>query len=53
VKDFKLKKGEREKLMETYLVLFDFYDSFLDKIEYFSSMITNEKTRIVLINMPG
>lgn len=53
VRELKKKKAEKEKLVDTYLILLDFFDSFLDKIEYFTQMMTHDKVRLVLINMPG
>ena len=38
------------------LVLFDFYDSFLDKIDYYRSLIKHnqgQKLSFILINLPG
>ena len=36
-----------------FFVLFDFYDSFIDKVKYFQQLIPNEKIRLILVNMPG
>ena len=38
----------------TYIVLFDFYDSFHDKVEYFKEIANELNTaRFILINLPG
>ena len=45
--------SDKESQMDTYIVLFDFYDSFLDKIKYFQSLIPNDNVRLILVNLPG
>jgi len=40
--------------LATYIVLFDFYDSFHDKVEYFKEIANELNTaRFILINLPG
>ena len=34
-------------------MLLDFYDSFVDKVQYFQSLIHNEKIKLIVVNMPG
>lgn len=47
-------KGEPETAgKHIFFVLLDFYDSFLDKVQYFQSLIPNDKIKLVVINMPG
>ncbi len=43
--------GEKKYSKPTYLVLFDFYDSYYDKLEFFDSLTTH--ARFILIAMPG
>ena len=36
------------------MVLFDFYDSFHDKVEYFKALANEAKNiRFIMVNMPG
>ena len=41
------------KAKHTYLVLFDFYDSFLNKVEYFKNLVAQGLDELILINLPG